>query len=83
MRQSSSTKNSVRFLTDEDMGAKIIVLTSRRIEGYQFRLIEEPFVTALEIYLDIAISATERRVQIREIFDIYYQAAREIEEINP
>jgi len=70
MKYRKVMKSNIRIMTDEDATRRAILRTAERLRGYEYKLVEETFITAIEFYLDWR-SPIERQHQVKEILDVY------------
>ncbi len=65
------TKSSIQFLAEGVESRDSLVRAVNKLSGsYEFKLVEESFFTAVEIYLDLNLPSQEREQQIKEIMSL-------------
>lgn len=72
MRYYTRTKNSVRYASDEEEYKLAISETVNKLSmAYETKMVGEFFITAAEFYLDLHLSPAERKLQIKEISEVF------------
>jgi hypothetical protein len=70
------TKSSIQFLAeDSESRSRLVRAVSKLAGSYEFKMVEESFFTAAEVYLGLNLPSQEREQQIKEIMNVINESS--------